>query len=81
MPACDRCVGEPGVHRGVPGHREGQVQGEPAHGAHHVAQPAPCQRGCTLHHHFVTDVVLWTTVVDYGLISNFENNFIRTRLK
>lgn len=45
MTACDRSLS--GVHGGVPGHREGQVQGEPAHWAHNVAEPAASQRGRT----------------------------------
>lgn len=51
MTACDWC-GLPGVHGGVPGHRQGQVEGEPPHRAHHLAEPAACQRGCTFRRHF-----------------------------
>lgn len=36
-----------GVHGGVPGHRQGQIEGEPTDGTHHTPQSTASQRGCT----------------------------------
>lgn len=39
-----RVSNQPGIHGGVPGHREGQVQGEPPDWAYHTPQPTASQR-------------------------------------